>query len=273
MRWVVPLGISMFAGGCGLTVPETQEFPGNAGDQQVLVQAIVHSIHCDVINAFKDIYAKAEKYPDVRPFTDKLTNWGVQLTLSLKTEEKGTLNPVVVWTPVSPASAIFTLGASATLSADAIRTDKLYFYYTVAELRSRHTCTTGIQPRGPVTSLLIQNDLKLRDWLYDQFPIVSTNEVSVPTSNAGPLKQNVLSHEVSFEVVSAGGLTPAWKLARVSVNQSGTFLAATRDRTHGLIITMGPGDSKGLVGPAKDSHLATDIGASVANSVRSLTLQ
>jgi hypothetical protein len=159
----------------------------------------------------------------MKSLTDKMKSWGVQMVLSLKTEEKGSLNPTVVWVPASPPTAIFTLAGSATLSSDAIRTNKLYFYYTVPELRRRNHCPTGIQPDAPVSSPLIQSDLKLADWLYDQLAPAATKEVSFPTSPVGPLKQNVLFHEVSFEVVTGAGLTPAWKLVRANFNQSGTF--------------------------------------------------
>jgi hypothetical protein len=113
--------------------------------------------------------------------------------------------------------------------------------------------------------LLIQSDLKFGDWLYDQVTTAVTGETSVPTLSSGPLKQNVLSHEVSFEVVS-----PAWKLIEANFTQSGTFLQATRDRTHDLLITMGPGDPAGLKGAAKDAHLAATIGLAVSNQLQSL---
>jgi hypothetical protein len=253
---------------CGTYVPDIQEPPFGQGAQQELVQAIVTSVHCEVINAVVDLYNQSKRYPDLRPIADNMRTWGVQMALTLKTRENSTFNPSAVWTPISPAS--FALGASATLSSEAIRTNILNFYYSVAELRARGPCTTGVQPHSGVTSLLIQSDLKFGDWLFDQVTTAVTNETSVPTSPAGPLKQNVLSHEVSFEVVSTGGITPAWKLVEANINQYGTFLQATRDRTHDLLITMGPGDSSGLKGAAKDSHLAQTIGIAVANNLQSL---
>jgi hypothetical protein len=270
-RGIVSTTVSLILFGCGTYVPDTQEFPGNKLDQQKLVQAIVKSVHCEVKNAITDLYFKSLSYPDMRPFVQKIYNWGLQLTLSLKTEEKTAINPIAVWTPPGTLAQTFTLGASAIGSADAIRTEKLYFYYKVPELIG-HPCPAGQQPRAPVTSLLIQSDLKFADWLYDQLPSVATDEYSLPTSDAGPLKQNVFYYEVSFEVVSAGGITPAWKLVQSNFNQTGTLFAATRDRTHDLSITMGPGDSNGLKGQALNTQLASDIGIAVSNSVKSLRL-
>jgi hypothetical protein len=42
--------------GCGTYVPDTQDFPGNQGDQQLLVEAVVQSVHCEVSNAISDFY-------------------------------------------------------------------------------------------------------------------------------------------------------------------------------------------------------------------------
>jgi hypothetical protein len=268
-RWIASVIGAFVLNGCGTYVPDTQDFPGNTGDQQLLIQAIVESVHCEVGNAISDLYRQAGKYPSLLPITKALDTWGLQMLLSLKTEEKGTLNPTVVWTPPSPATALFTLGGSATLSSDAIRTDKLYFYYKVKDLKNYH-CPTGIQPVAPVSSPLIQTNLKFGDWLYDVLVPAGTHEISLPTSPSGPLKQNVIYYEVSFEITTAGGLTPAWKFARVTVNPTGTLAAATRDRTHDLQITMGPGTDSGLKGPAANAQLSGDIGLSVANGVKSL---
>jgi hypothetical protein len=67
-------------------------------------------------------------------------------------------------------------------------------------------------------------------------------------------------------------LTPSWKFKRVTVNPTGTLAAASRDRTHDLQITMGPGDSAGLKGPAANAQLAGDVGLSVANGIKTLVL-
>jgi hypothetical protein len=195
-----------------------------------------------------------------------MSNWGAQMALSLKTEEKSGFNPSVLWTPISPASSVFTLGASATISADAIKTAILNYYYTVPELLKRGPCKTGSQPEGTVSSLLIQNDLGFGEWLFDQLAPTSTQEITLPASQNTPVKQNVLQFHVIFEVVTSGTITPAWKLVRAQVNQSGTFASASRDRTHDLLITLGPGNSSGLKGPAKDSHLAQEIGMAIRNN-------
>jgi hypothetical protein len=268
-RFVTPVLFSLLLTNCGTYVPEIQEPPFGQGAQRELVQAIVTSVHCEVSNAIVDLYNDAKKYPDlILPMTRKMETWGVQMALTLKTRENSVLNPAAAWTPTTLAS--FTLGASGTLSSEAIRTNILNFYYSVADLRRRGKCLTGQQPEKPVTSLLIQNDLKFKDWLYDQMGPAVTNEVNLPVNTGGPLDRNVLSHEVSFEVVTSGGINPAWILTETTINQGTIFLQATRDRTHTLLITMGPGNNAGLTGAARDAYLASSIGLAVANQARRL---
>lgn len=277
LRWIVPFIAGLITGGCGLSVPEIEDFPGGPADGQALVQAIVTSVHCEVADAVKwviDQDLKDAKQFHQKPSATWMYNWGAQIALTLTIEEKSVINPLAVWTPATPANAVFTLGGSALLSADATRTDKVNFYYTVADLYKRAPCTTGKLPKNSTaTSLLIQSDLKLTQWLQDQVQTVATGEIHQPTSASGVFKQNVLSHEVKFEVISTGGLTPAWKLTRANFNQTGTFLQGTRDRTHDLIITFGPGDGKGLTSiAALDLHLASLIGLSVGNNLRNIPL-
>ncbi len=270
-RIAAPVLFSLLLTNCGTYVPEIQEPPFGQGAQQELVQAIVTSVHCEVINAVVSLYDHARRYDSLKPIARKMDTWGVQLALTLKTRENSTINPTGVWVPATLAS--FTLGATGTASSEAIRTNILNFYYSVADLRRRGKCTTGRQPRSPVTSLLIQSDLKFRDWLYDQLAPAATGEIDLPVDKAGPLERNVLSHEVSFEVVTSGGINPAWTLTEATINQGGTFLQATRDRTHTLLITMGPGNNAGLMGAARDAHLASSIGLAVANQARRLQLR
>jgi hypothetical protein len=50
-RLGVPTYITFMIAGCGTFVPEIQEFPGSSVDGQLLVHAIVNSIHCEIRNA------------------------------------------------------------------------------------------------------------------------------------------------------------------------------------------------------------------------------
>jgi hypothetical protein len=271
---VASMLVAVSVSGCGLTVPEIEDFPATPADGQLLVQAIVNSVHCEVSNAVRwviDHDKENAKSNRRKRATEWFEQWGAQITLQLTIEEKSTLNPNAVWMPLSPASSIFTLGGGPSATADATRTEKLNFFWTVPELYRRAYCTTGIQ-QGAASSLLIQSDLKLTQWLQDQVSPVVSGEIVQPVATDTILKQNVISHEVKFQVTTSGNLTPTWKLTRATINQSGLFFSTTRDRTHDLTITFGPADptSRALMPQAADAHLASQIGLSTATNLRSI---
>lgn len=272
IRWIVPCA-SLVLAGCGLRVPEIQENPFSPGDGQLMVQSIVQSVHCEVINALKHVVEKdiefSKKYHQ-RRVTEFLYKWGVQLSLTLTIDEKSSLSPNSVWLPHSPPTSIFTLATGASVSSDATRTDKMSFYYTVPTLLKQTYCTTGVR-QGNEGSPLVRSDLKLEEWLADYLSPLGTQEGQAPTGAGGILKTNVLSHDVKFDLVTSGGVTPAWKLTTATVNQSGTLFSTSRDRTHDLIITLGPGDKTGFTTDApRNADAAQQIGNAVSTNLKLL---
>ena len=287
IRWIVPLSASVFISGCGLVVPGLQENPADKVAGQQLVQSIAYNVTCEVQDAIDKLYNNPD-HPRKHTFLD---TWGANIALSLQVEEKSSANPVVNWLPPSPASAVFNLGASGTLSADATRQDKLNSYFTVAQLRALGPCDPKTRPGGV---LLMQSDLGLEEWLRANMTAADTGVILYALDYSdGPSKTNVLSHEIKFDITDTGNITPGWKLTRVSVNQSGNLFSATRDRTNDLTITLGPTlptpkpktdsnrkpvkDAHGNVvmvtgrspsSPAADAALASAIGLAVSNAVK-----
>lgn len=255
----------LLLGACGTYVPEIQEFPGNQVASQLLVRAIVRSIHCELRNAITYVINEDKRLASsnygVRnaPWLD---NWGVQVGLTLTIQEKSAVGPNVAWNPAGPANLIFSLLGGASISSDATRINKLGFYYTVRELYARGSCPPNDNADAPPGSFLIQSDLKLRQWLVTQVLIAGTGEINIPTTTDAPPKQNALSHQLTFEVISSANVTPGWKLTEVGVNQSGPFFSTSRRRTHDLLLAFGPIDAgiHGLVGAAASSYLASEIG-------------
>jgi hypothetical protein len=260
--------LNLLLAGCGTYVPNIQEFPGGPAAGQQLVTAIVGNVKCEVQDAIDDLYRL-----DPKPFLDN--TWGVQIALNLTMIEKGALNPAGVYAPVSPISTVFTLGVGGELSSEATRTEKLNSFFTVQELRRLKRCVS--RGNGP---FLLQGDLKLNEWLIDVATAGSTGGTDF---NAGLVVfgsggEGVLSHEVKFDIVTGGDITPSWTFLTGSINPSGTtFLSARRERSHTLTVTFGkthviPG-TNGRRGPSRaaaDAALASDIGVSVANSLRRL---
>ncbi len=275
IRWILPLsaslllgGSSLLLGGCGLYPPEIQEFPNDWATGQKFVFDIVHNITCEVRDSINYVYDQDQP---VDPRFKNLTfmkDWGVQVELALTIDEKGSLGPSVNWMPHSPASAIFNITGSATLSSDATRIDKLYAFYTVADIRKHRYCDA--RPTGP---FLLENDLKLKEWLFEAVMLEGNREVNFSTDPNGPFKSTVLSHEIKFDILSSGNVTPTWKFKLVTVDPSGNLLGLSRERTHDLIITLGPTTPApgGKTQPsltAANAALASDINAGVTNGVR-----
>jgi hypothetical protein len=256
--------------GCGTFVPSLQE----AGDEGLLVQSIVESIHCEVGTAVKAVIShdSDERTGKLNPVAAEFyNNWGAEVAVTLAIDDTTTIAPNAVGLPPSPVTAIFSIGGNASLGTEATRTDKVNFFYTMKQLY-KEACTAGIQPNPGAPSIIIQNDLKTADWLYDQILPLYTRSVHLETSAKGILKQNVLSHEVKFIVTTTGGLTPGLKLTRATLNQSGTFLSASRNRTSDLLITFGPLDptqiNGSLIAQAEIAHQTSQIG--LANSINGL---
>ncbi|MER9414027.1 hypothetical protein [Mesorhizobium sp. M0589] len=253
---------------CGTQVPRIEELPFGQGEEQLLIQAIIQSVHCDLSNAVKEfIKADSEHPPRAAAWFD---NWGIQMALTLTIEEKTTLNPGLKWKVPTPLVSALTLGASATGTATATRMDKSNYFYTVKELETMDYCKSGIQPKRGSHSPLIRNDLRLGDFLFEQLSLSATRVAGYPDSAKGIFKQNVLQHQVKFQVLTAVGVTPTVTLVRASFNDGGTTFDTRRDRTSDLLITMGPLDptqeNPSLAPEAENAHLAQQIKAAVSTN-------
>lgn len=252
--------IAIALAGCGASVPEIQDIGDDVAGQQ-LVQAIVTNITCEVQDSVNAVYRGRRSL-----FLDK---WGVQISLSLTIEEKGGVAPLLSYFP----TAMFALGADAGLSSDATRIDKLNSYYSIKQLRTLGRCDPRSRTHGP---LLRSDDLKLTQWLFDNLTASDTGEIQFSDDTRGPFGQNVISHEVKFEVVANADITPAWQLMHVSINTPLVpFASVKRDKTHDLIITLGPTDDSGT-GPstaAANAALASEIGVAVGNNVKTIRSQ
>lgn len=269
-------------GGCGTYVPEIQDFGDSAtGDisraGQLYVSNIVESIRCEVRNAVYDLYNQEAQTPSGAGLKQIafLDTWAAQITLNLTVDEKGVVAPTSNILPIGqPKNWIFNLGLGASGSSEAQRIDKVSFIYPVSDLK-KYRCQT--RPNG---AFLEASDLKFKEWLYDAVDLEGQELVHYPSNSNGPLKQNVLYYEVKFDVITTGSVSPGWKLVNATINQTGTFLTASRERTHDLQITFGPAtltpanpkDPKSpktlqLSNAAANTALAGEIGTAVANAI------
>jgi hypothetical protein len=263
--------IALMISGCGTYVPEIQEIPG--ADAQRFVQAIVGSIKCEIKDAvvwvINDDQTNAITYKQQK-FADWLLGWGAQIQLTLQVNEQSAISPSGLYSPMK----IFFLGGGANLSSSATRINVINYYYTVPELYGTGKYCTDILKENtrsnyPLGSLLIQSDLKLREWLLDVVRGLATDNISFDNTKGtigNDKAKNALSHEVKFEIVTSGNITPMWKLVNATIFPNSPFFSTSRDRTHDLLITFGPNDpasnSLGVGTPAANLNLSSQIGIS-----------
>ncbi|WP_244625607.1 hypothetical protein [Methylobacterium mesophilicum] len=253
-----------------------------------MIQAIVRSVRCELSNAVSDTINVDKSVSGLRrnkrAYADFLYGWGAEVLLTLTIVEKSAISPSAVGMPPSPADAVFTIAGGLTLSSQATRIEKMNFFYRVVDLyhEDGQTCDATHEQRND--SLLVQNDLKIATILDAKITAAALGNAETPAPGLGakPLKnserpykgeKNVLQHQVTFQVVSSGNLTPAWKLVRATVNPVAPFLSASRDRTHDLIVTFGPLDplrgDKALVPIAEQTHFSSQITAGIVNGFTS----
>jgi hypothetical protein len=267
-RRAAVLGLALSASGCGTYVPELREFPNyTQADTQNMIDAIVQSVRCELSHAITAVVdndiSESRLRQSKRTYSDFLGGWGAEVAFTFTIVEKTSVAPSVLWMPPSPASSVFTLSAGISGSTQATRIEKMNFFYTVAELY-------GLPCKGSdvrYDSFLVQNDLKIADILLGRIGPATLGTAHTPGSG----QKNVLSHEISFQVVTGGSATPMLKLVRATVNQSGTFLGMSRDRTHDLLITFGPlaSGGKSLIAIAEQSHFGSQITSGVTTGFRS----
>jgi hypothetical protein len=196
-----------------------------------------------------------------------LKKWGAQVALTLRLDEQTSVSPSGLF---GLPHAAFSLVGGASGTADATRVDIINFQYKVSELYLGPEGKCQRDTSAPTDSLLIQSDLKLREWLDVMFLGVATGQIT-RLSN-----KNVLSHQVTFDVTTSADVTPAWKLANGAINQRGLFLKVSRDRKHDLLVTFGPIDKTNsgnfLIPIAETTHelsqLTSGISTGFQNSVR-----
>jgi len=307
-------GLSACLAGCGLVTPGLEEFY-DPQDTKTMVDALVYHVQCEVQSQIQFlILDDIEASRIVLPSTNKpqgrrlewLEKWGSQVTLTLTVDEKSSLNPGVSFNKIlenattkfpsgnvtTPQS--FSLGLGATGSADATRKETLTWFIDFKTFLDPKSLSLARRERdrlyqaareagtGTVPSnceeqngILIQGDLKLREWLYAVMLPAFPQGGAIPdyagslAAEAKVSKKDVISHEVTFVILYSGNVTPSWKLVRVTANQGSLpFFSAQRSRTQDLLITMGPSAAGAPSQEVQNATLASQIGIAVANALR-----
>jgi hypothetical protein len=297
----VPLAI----GGCGTLVPQIGEIwdDPTGATEVVLERKIKEKIYCELNKAVYILNNDSSKvttvkYSDPKNPSKTITDvrkpvpetWGATLTITLTVEEATALNPSLsLNNPLAPHNTIFpggivvpgpqsfSLGLGGTLSTDATRYDKYTFFYKVKDLETYNDACQKPETPGSVapedfqgSSLLLESDLGMQPWLEKVWGI--RTGIGVSGKNA----QEVLTYDVKFEIISSGNVNPAWKLTPVSTaTGSLPLFSAKRDRTHEMLLTLGPlsSDKSQPSTLSANDALAAQIGSAVGIAVKNALAQ
>jgi hypothetical protein len=283
MRWIFSLTTSALLSGCGLLVPEMEEFYEPQTQEMLFENTVVSNVKCELALAVRD--ALAYYSTGVHNDVSWLAGWGATVTLKLTADEKSALNPGVSLTNFFPnkiipfptggnitagQSFVATLGA--TTSADGTRIETITFSYAFKDLLKeyKNVSSCSENERG----VLIESDLKIKQFIFDKLFVASVPGTTLPKKQASPF--SAFNYQVTFVSSYGGNGTPTWKFATVSANPTSPFFTATRTKTHDLTITLGdlakkPGpDAPAILsGPAQEAHFAALIGQAVATSIQS----
>jgi Zincin-like metallopeptidase len=107
--------------------------------------------------------------------------------------------------------ALFSLASHASHAADWLR-ERVHAVTPAPPNASGQKGRCDPQLRGG--PMLLQSDLKLNEWLVAA--ILGDDTGTANFSHFDPKTDDVLTHEVTFEIVTSGSLTPTWTLTRAA---------------------------------------------------------
>lgn len=229
----------MLTSACGTYVPQSEEFYERGPDTKSLEIKIKEKIFCELKSAVVELnsnptYLIRAGNVEKKPVPE---SWGVIFTLQLIVVENSSFSPGVSINSPAP-SKFFKLALGGVASSEATRTDKFTFYYLIRDLQIPDTqCSNPAPSDFEGSSLLLTSRLGIFEWLIMALGVRDTTGISVKS------KEEVLSYDVKFNVVTSGNVTPSWTLDRV-VTEPSNFFSTKRDRTHELILSFGPAEEQ-----------------------------
>ncbi len=183
--------------------------------------------------------------------------WGTTVTQSITVEDQTGLAPgITATTPLanriftfptggnvtSPQSFSWSVGGSA--SANSLRTETIQYTFRNKDILKN---TNPGCLRDNIKGVMIDGDLKIREFIYDKAQIWLAGNASL-VGNGTSANQlnpfNTFTEEITFVAAYGGSFTPTWKLARISADASSNLIVGERTNTNDLIVTLGPVKTK-----------------------------
>ena len=248
---VVPSSLA----GCGLYTPDKDPFTSDAlttehpaTKQGNYESSIVTHVTCEIAQGLYE--AQHLDLPWVK-------EWGTTVTQTVTAEDQSGLSPGI--STIAPmqnvihpftnggnivSPQLFSLNSGASASANALRTETIQYTFRNSDIIRYTPKDCGSQR---VNGVMIDGDLKIREFIYDKAQIAAGGNASlqVPKTPTN-LKTwqlppfNTFTEEITFVAAYGGSFTPTWKLARLTANASSNLLIGDRTNTNDLIITLGP---------------------------------
>ena len=232
---------------CGLYTPDKDPFTSDApiGPEYVdsrqggYENSLVDHITCEISQGLQ----QAKNSYDI-PWLYK--DWGAAVTLSITVEDQTGLSPGVSYIQplqngvftfptggnvTSPQS--FSANFGGTASVNSLRTETIQYTVKNEDAIAHSNC-------GNIgTGILIDGDLKIREFIFDKVQIVAAGNGLWDKKNP---PYNTWTEEITFVASYGASATPTWHLARLSANTSSNLFTSQRTNTNDLVITLGPLD-------------------------------
>lgn len=222
--------------GCGTSLPTMDVKYVSNDDYSGFTNEIVRHVRCELETAVNNNY---DDNPKSRRHIIK--KWAAKVALNIKANEKSSLNPAL---SIFNDPVTFTFAATAGLQSEALRETTLTYFLVFDELidKSRkhgpedyaETPPCGRDPKYPDP---IAGDLGIGQNIFSSLATWDSRN-SISDRLEDPYE--TITHHVQFIATATGGVTPTWKLMRVSANSAPPFLSGTRTATNDLLITIGP---------------------------------
>jgi len=241
----------------------------NRVEKQNLLAAVIRGVQCEIRRA-----VKAQVAED--PRLEWLFRWSAIINLQLSFKNMTSFNPgLTLNTPMIPANPYFpggitypvmqsyNLGLGGNASLSGTRTEIVDYYYDFHDFEKYPSEPTDAESCYRHDGLTITGNLDLNSWFRDALEPIKQcafegrpeeihddppqEQAAEAYKRSCPHPRNpitTLSHQIDFELILGGSITPTWTLVRVSTTSSNgsPLFSASRDDHSTLLMTLGPGN-------------------------------
>jgi hypothetical protein len=245
LLFLLIVGIAALVSGCGLTVPDMQNFGGDQDHEEADENLILNHIKCEIHAGVQTALYDPRFFPP-SPTTGKsvdwLRSWGAKVSYVLTADEKSSLNPGLGWkNPFEQMGTFQFIGGGLQSSAEAQRKETGAVTYAFVDLMKEPPIKDGCADQN---GILIHSNLRIAEFISNKVFVtrVPGTVPNIPVSIDSAKSQilNAFSDEITFTVIYGGNVTPSWFFVRLSVNPTSPLFNGMRTKIQYVTITLGP---------------------------------